>query len=77
MMMALAGGHYHRAPPRRPATAVPPPRLDGLGDRVQQILRLAEEQAEENRAEARRVLEEARSEARRIVDGARTDPTGP
>jgi hypothetical protein len=59
-----------------PDPAPPPPHLDGLGDRVQQILRLAEEQAEDNRAEARRVLDEARAQARRIVDDADRRPTG-
>ncbi|GIF41531.1 hypothetical protein BC793_111108 [Actinoplanes xinjiangensis] len=46
------------------------PALSGLGTRVEQILRLAEEQAEDHRAEARReadgIIAAAHAEARRI-----------
>lgn len=51
------------------------PTLQGLGTRVEQILRLAEEQAEDHRAEARQEAEEilraARVEADEILAGAR------
>lgn len=51
------------------------PNVAGLGDRVGQILRLAEEQAADHRAEARRLVADARAEARRIVDGAHHEAT--
>lgn len=53
------------------------PTLAGLGTRVEQIIRLAEEQADDHRAtaerEAERLLSEARSAARLIVDRARAE----
>jgi len=59
-----------------PAASPAPPREDGLADRVGQILRLAEEQAADTRAEAERVLADARAEARSLVDEARRPATG-
>lgn len=54
--------------------------LSTLGSRVEQILRLAEEQAENHRSnakrEAERTLSKARSEARLIVDKARAEAAG-
>lgn len=54
--------------------------LSGLGSRVEQILRLAERQADDHRAraerEAERTLAEARSEARQILDRARAEAAG-
>jgi hypothetical protein len=51
--------------------------LHGLDTRVEQILRLAEQQAQDHREEAEqeavRILAEARAEARSILDRARTD----
>jgi DivIVA domain-containing protein len=51
------------------------PTLSGLGTRVEQILRLAEEQANDHRSEAKResegILSAARLEAREITDKAR------
>ncbi|MET8835890.1 hypothetical protein ABZV78_18480 [Micromonospora sp. NPDC004540] len=62
----------------RPSGEGPP--LAQLGSRVEQILRLAEEQAENHRAEAardaERTLAEARSAAQLIVDRARAVATG-
>lgn len=56
------------------------PTLAGLGTRVEQILRLAEKQADDHRAtaerEAERLLSEARSTARLIVDKARAEAAG-
>ncbi|MEU4481686.1 hypothetical protein AB0F68_27015 [Micromonospora sp. NPDC023966] len=56
------------------------PALAQLGTRVEQILRLAEEQAENHRAEAardaERTLSEARSAAQLIVDTARAEAAG-
>ena len=61
------------------AAATPAPAAapagSGLGGRVEQVLRLAEEQAEDHRSEARReaerIVAEARAEAARIRDAAR------
>lgn len=65
--------------PGRPSALRPGrdrPTLAGLGTRVEEILRLAERQAEDHRATARREAEEivaaARSEAQAILDRART-----
>ncbi|WP_199737083.1 hypothetical protein [Micromonospora solifontis] len=56
------------------------PTLSGLGTRVEQILRLAERQADDHRAtaerEAERILSEARATARLIVDRAHADAAG-
>ncbi|TWJ20530.1 DivIVA domain-containing protein [Micromonospora endolithica] len=56
------------------------PRLSGLGTRVEQILRLAEEQANDHRDEARREAEEmvsaARREAEAILDRAHEQAAG-
>ncbi len=56
------------------------PALAELGTRVEQILRLAEQQADDHRTkaerEAERILSEARSAARLIVDGARAEAAG-
>jgi hypothetical protein len=53
------------------------PRLADLGSSVEQILRLAEEQADDHRQEpkreAERILAAARLEADAIVDAARTE----
>ena len=53
------------------------PTLSGLGTRVEQILRLAEEQANEHRGEAKResegIVSAARLEAREITDKARAE----
>ncbi|MGH3645749.1 MAG: DivIVA domain-containing protein, partial [Micromonosporaceae bacterium] len=53
------------------------PTLSGLGTKVEHILRLAEEQANEHRAEAKReaegILSAARLEAREITDKARAE----
>ncbi|RQX54763.1 cell division protein DivIVA, partial [Micromonospora chalcea] len=53
------------------------PTLSGLGTRVEQILRLAEEQANDHRNEAKResegILSAARLEAREITDKARAE----
>jgi len=53
------------------------PTLSGLGTRVEQILRLAEEQANDHRSEAKResegILSAARLEAREITDKARAE----
>jgi hypothetical protein len=49
------------------------PKVSGLGDRVHDILRLAEDQARDHRAEAEReaaaIIAEARAEAARIREG--------
>ena len=54
-----------------------PPGLAGLGTRVEQVLRLAEEQADDHRSKARRdgerILSAARSEAHAILQRARTE----
>src|SRR5437764_11959943 len=51
------------------------PTLSGLGTRVEQILRLAEEQANDHRGEAKReaegIVSAARLEGREITDEAR------
>src|SRR2546430_17085642 len=51
------------------------PTLSGLGTRVEQILRLAEEQANDHRGEAKReaegIVSAARLEAREITDEGR------
>ncbi|WP_173061436.1 hypothetical protein [Phytohabitans houttuyneae] len=56
------------------------PTLSGLGTRVEQVLELAEEQAADHRAEARREAEEivttARREAEAIVNRAREQAAG-
>jgi cell division septum initiation protein DivIVA len=56
------------------------PTLDGLGTRVEQILRLAEEQAEACRSAAQQEAEEivaaARREAEEIVAAARREADG-
>lgn len=68
--LAIASG------PRAPADqrAGGRPTLQGLGDRVEQILRLAEEQANDRRAmakrEAERIVADARAEARAITESA-------
>ena len=53
------------------------PTLSGLGTRVEQILRLAEEQANDHRGEAKReaegIVSAARLEAREITDKARAE----
>ena len=53
------------------------PTLSGLGTRVEQILRLAEEQANEHRGESKRdsegIISAARLEAREITDKARAE----
>ena len=53
------------------------PTLSGLGTRVEQILRLAEEQANDHRGEAKResegIISAARLEAREITDKARAE----
>src|SRR5690606_21015974 len=53
------------------------PTLSGLGTRVEQILRLAEEQANEHRSESKReaegIISAARLEAREITDKARAE----
>src|SRR5215510_7460708 len=53
------------------------PTLSGLGTRVEQILRLAEEQANEHRGESKRdsegIISGARLEAREITDKARAE----
>jgi hypothetical protein len=63
-----------------PDAAVSPPDerpgLAGLGTRVEQILRLAEEQADGHRATAERTLAEARAEADRILERARSEAAG-
>jgi cell division septum initiation protein DivIVA len=55
------------------------PRLADLGDRVERILRLAEEQARAHREEAEReaeqILAQARSQAQAILDQARAEAT--
>ncbi|PWU58800.1 hypothetical protein DLE60_19795 [Micromonospora globispora] len=57
----------------------PRPQLADLGSRVEQILRLAEEQADNYRKEAEREAEDlvaaARLEAGAIIDTARTEAT--
>ncbi|MFF0154429.1 DivIVA domain-containing protein [Micromonospora sp. NPDC005203] len=56
------------------------PTLSGLGDRVEQILRLAERQAHDHRTEARReaegVVTDARREAEAILNRAREQAAG-
>lgn len=70
-------GSSERPPGSQPANRSAGDRTTpaNLGTRVEQILRVAEEQAEDHRdrarREAERILDEARSEARTIVDGAR------
>ncbi len=56
--------------PDRPSTVdrQPKPSLAGLGTQVEQILRIAEEQAEDHRAEGRRKAERLVSEARAEAD---------
>src|SRR5579859_18626 len=53
------------------------PTLSGLGTRVEQILRLAEEQANDHRGEAKReaegIVSASRLEAREITDKARAE----
>src|SRR5436305_14285383 len=53
------------------------PTLSGLGTRVEQILRLAEEQANDHRGESKResegILSASRLEAREITDKARAE----
>jgi hypothetical protein len=70
---AVSGEAAVRPPGERPT-------LSGLGTRVEQIIRLAEEQADDHRAtaerEAERLLSEARSAARLIVDRAHADAAG-
>jgi nucleotide-binding universal stress UspA family protein len=54
-----------------------PPQAEGLESRVRQVLRLAEQQAEDHRDDARReaerILAAARSQADAIVDAARIE----
>lgn len=58
-----------------PEPAADRPRLSGLGTRVEQILRLAEQQANVHNAESEREAEQivanARAEAQAIIDKAR------
>ncbi len=79
--MALAG--RSRRPVDAPASPADPkrepaaerPGLPGLGTRVEQILRLAEKQADDHRAkaarEAQRIVADARAEAQGIIEKAR------
>ena len=72
--MVAAGGRTApdlvQVPERVPDTE---PKLSGLGDRVHDILRLAEDQARDHRAEAEReaaaIIAKARAEAARIHPG--------
>jgi hypothetical protein len=52
------------------------PTLAGLGSRVEQIIRLAEEQADDHRTRAEREAELMLSEARLILDRARAEAAG-
>src|SRR5216117_2874013 len=67
---ALAVVEWRRSGPSAPNDDGPP--LTGVGTRVEEILRLAEQQAEDHRAAARREADEivaaARLEARRITE---------
>lgn len=58
-----------------------PPTLRGLGTRVEQVLQLAEQQADDHREaaqqDAERIVADARAEAESILNQARTGNRGP
>lgn len=70
LAMAALGGRGAAGPATAPD---PKPALAGLGDRVSGILALAEQQAADHRAEARRdaerIVADAHAEADRIRNG--------
>lgn len=75
MAMASGSGAADEEPDSAREPATERPGLRGMGTRVEQVLRLAEEQADDHRAraarDAERIVAEARAEARAILDKAR------
>jgi hypothetical protein len=73
LILAVAGSVWRTGDLIGDASAPDRPALAGLGTRVEQILRIAEEQADDHRAEARReadaIIAAAHAEARRIHPG--------
>ena len=80
--MAIASGPPAPALPADSAVrpAKPRPDLVGLGSRVEQVLRLAEEQANVHRAdakrEAERIVADARATAQAIIEKAEKQAPG-
>jgi len=80
--LAIASGPPAPALPADPAVrpAKARPDLVGLGSRVEQVLRLAEEQAGVHRAEAKgeaeRIVADARAKAQAIIDKAQKQAPG-
>jgi hypothetical protein len=73
LIVAVAGSLSRTGDLIEDASGADRPTLAGLGTRVEQILRIAEEQADDHRAEARReadaIIAAAHAEARRIHPG--------
>ena len=76
--VAIASGPPAPALPADPAVrpAKARPDLVGLGSRVEQVLRLAEEQAGVHRAEAERIVADARAKAQAIIKKAQRQAPG-